>query len=101
MELLKKRIDSAAETIANGVQPRSKAEALNQYVYLYTPIRPLYLLLNTPILNTPTPFLSRRICISPQCGFASSAAGNPVSEQNVVDKLSLVVKTAKEVWVDA
>ncbi|EIM91548.1 UROD/MetE-like protein [Stereum hirsutum FP-91666 SS1] len=71
MELLKKRIDSAAETIANGVQPRSKAEALNQ------------------------------ICISPQCGFASSAAGNPVSEQNVVDKLSLVVKTAKEVWVDA
>lgn len=42
-----------------------------------------------------------RICISPQCGFASSAAGNPVTEQDVVDKLSLVVKTAKEVWADA
>lgn len=32
MGLLKKRIDSAAETIANGVQPRSKEEALNQCV---------------------------------------------------------------------
>lgn len=58
MELLKKRIDSAAETIANGVQPRSKAEALNQCVYLY----PFVLFISSflrekpPILNTHTPF---------------------------------------------
>jgi len=42
-----------------------------------------------------------RICISPQCGFASHFEGNPVSEDDVVKKLSLVVKVAKEVWPDA
>jgi len=30
---LKERINAAAETIASGTQPRSKAEALNQCVY--------------------------------------------------------------------
>lgn len=41
VELLKKRIDSAAETIANGVQPRSKEEAMSQYV---SPIHPFTVL---------------------------------------------------------
>ncbi|TFY82381.1 hypothetical protein EWM64_g1635 [Hericium alpestre] len=71
VEELKQRINAAAETIASGVEPRSKEEALNQ------------------------------ICISPQCGFASHADGNPVTEADVVKKLSLVVKTAKEIWSDA
>lgn len=42
-----------------------------------------------------------RICISPQCGFASHADGNPVTEADVIKKLSLVVETAKEIWSDA
>ncbi|THH11244.1 hypothetical protein EW146_g8102 [Bondarzewia mesenterica] len=71
IEELKRRVDQAAETIAQGVEPRSKAEALNQ------------------------------ICISPQCGFASHSEGNAVTEDDVVKKLSLLVRTAKEIWPDA
>ncbi|KAI0092857.1 hypothetical protein BDY19DRAFT_511757 [Irpex rosettiformis] len=67
-EELKTKIKSAAEVIANGTEKRTVEEALNQ------------------------------ICISPQCGFASHADGNPVTEEDVVKKLSLVVKVAKEVW---
>jgi len=33
---LKERINAAAETIANGTQPRSQAEAMNQCVYIST-----------------------------------------------------------------
>lgn len=65
------RVHRAAEIIANGEEPRSLEEALNQ------------------------------ICISPQCGFASHAEGNPVTEEDVVRKLALVVETAKAVWPDA
>ncbi|EIN14151.1 UROD/MetE-like protein [Punctularia strigosozonata HHB-11173 SS5] len=67
-EEMKKRIYAAAETIAHGNPPRSKEEALNQ------------------------------ICISPQCGFASHSEGNPVSEEDVKKKLSLVSQIAKDVW---
>ncbi|EIM83778.1 UROD/MetE-like protein [Stereum hirsutum FP-91666 SS1] len=70
-EELKARVHAAATVIANGVEPRSQEEALNQ------------------------------ICISPQCGFASHADGNPVTEADVVKKLSLLVQTAKEIWSDA
>lgn len=65
------RVHRAAEIIADGEEPRSLEEALNQ------------------------------ICISPQCGFASHAEGNPVTEEDVVRKLALVVETAKAVWPDA
>ncbi|EED83727.1 predicted protein [Postia placenta Mad-698-R] len=65
------RVHAAAEVIANGDEKRSREEALNQ------------------------------ICISPQCGFASHAEGNPVTEADVVRKLSLVVETAKAIWPDA
>ncbi|KZT09085.1 UROD/MetE-like protein [Laetiporus sulphureus 93-53] len=70
-EGLIKRVHEAAEVIANGDQKRSKEEALNQ------------------------------ICISPQCGFASHAEGNLVTEEHVVRKLQLVVDTAKAIWPDA
>ncbi|GAA6053621.1 hypothetical protein JCM3770_001561 [Rhodotorula araucariae] len=42
-----------------------------------------------------------RLCLSPQCGFASHAHGNPVGFEDVVRKLQLVVETAKAVWSDA
>ncbi|GAA5957782.1 hypothetical protein JCM21900_004552 [Sporobolomyces salmonicolor] len=43
----------------------------------------------------------QRLCISPQCGFASHAEGNPVDFHDVIAKLDLCVKTAKAVWSDA
>lgn len=65
---LKKRINQAAELIANGEPKRSKEEALNQ------------------------------ICISPQCGFASHSDGNNVTREDVASKLKLVSETAKQIW---
>jgi methionine synthase II (cobalamin-independent) len=39
-----------------------------------------------------------RLTLSPQCGFASVAAGNPISEDDQRRKLELVVETASAVW---
>lgn len=39
-----------------------------------------------------------RLCLSPQCGFASSKFGNPVTPEDQDRKLRLVVETAAEVW---
>lgn len=39
-----------------------------------------------------------QLCISPQCGFASSEEGNILTEEEQWDKIKLVVETAKEVW---
>jgi 5-methyltetrahydropteroyltriglutamate--homocysteine methyltransferase len=39
-----------------------------------------------------------RLCLSPQCGFASNFAGNPLSIDDERRKLALVVETAREVW---
>ncbi len=38
------------------------------------------------------------LCLSPQCGFASSHTGNRISEDLERRKLALVVETAREVW---
>ena len=38
------------------------------------------------------------LCISPQCGFASSAVGNRVTPDDQRRKLELVVEVAREVW---
>jgi len=38
------------------------------------------------------------LCLSPQCGFASSEVGNRVSEDDQRRKLELVVEVAQEVW---
>jgi 5-methyltetrahydropteroyltriglutamate--homocysteine methyltransferase len=40
-----------------------------------------------------------RLALSPQCGFASVAAGNPISEDDQRRKLELVVETARAVWM--
>jgi len=39
-----------------------------------------------------------QLCLSPQCGFASSEDGNILAEEEQWRKLELVVKTAEEVW---
>jgi 5-methyltetrahydropteroyltriglutamate--homocysteine methyltransferase len=39
-----------------------------------------------------------RLAISPQCGFASSAGGNPLSEVDERAKLRLVVDAARAIW---
>jgi len=38
------------------------------------------------------------MALSPQCGFASTAEGNLLTEQQQWDKLQLVVETARAVW---
>jgi 5-methyltetrahydropteroyltriglutamate--homocysteine methyltransferase len=38
------------------------------------------------------------LCLSPQCGFASSEVGNRLSEDDQRRKLELVVQVAREVW---
>jgi 5-methyltetrahydropteroyltriglutamate--homocysteine methyltransferase len=42
-----------------------------------------------------------RLGLSPQCGFASAVAGNPVTEADQAAKLRLVAETARDVWGDA
>ena len=66
----------------------------------------------TPVLESPD-MLKRRIeeaaryvplddlCLSPQCGFASDAAGNQLTEDDQRRKLDLVVRVADEVWGSA
>jgi 5-methyltetrahydropteroyltriglutamate--homocysteine methyltransferase len=39
-----------------------------------------------------------RLALSPQCGFASVAAGNDISQDAQRRKLELVVETARAVW---
>jgi len=39
-----------------------------------------------------------RLAISPQCGFASTVAGNPVTEADERAKLALVVQAADSIW---
>ena len=38
------------------------------------------------------------LCLSPQCGFASSEVGNKLTEDDERRKLELVVEVAREVW---
>ncbi|MGE0630636.1 MAG: 5-methyltetrahydropteroyltriglutamate--homocysteine S-methyltransferase [Hyphomicrobiaceae bacterium] len=39
-----------------------------------------------------------QLCLSPQCGFASTEEGNVLAEEEQWAKLALVVELAKEVW---
>jgi 5-methyltetrahydropteroyltriglutamate--homocysteine methyltransferase len=39
-----------------------------------------------------------RLAISPQCGFASTAGGNPLTEEDQRAKLARVVEVAEAVW---
>jgi 5-methyltetrahydropteroyltriglutamate--homocysteine methyltransferase len=41
-----------------------------------------------------------QLCLSPQCGFASTEEGNTLTEEQQWAKLRLVVDVAKEVWGD-
>ena len=38
------------------------------------------------------------LSVSPQCGFASTAAGNPLTESDELAKLKLCVDVANAVW---
>jgi 5-methyltetrahydropteroyltriglutamate--homocysteine methyltransferase len=39
-----------------------------------------------------------RLAVSPQCGFASTELGNPISPEMQEAKLRLVVELAQETW---
>ena len=38
------------------------------------------------------------LCISPQCGFASMAEGNIISDDDQWRKLTLIAEVAEEIW---
>jgi methionine synthase II (cobalamin-independent) len=40
------------------------------------------------------------MCLSPQCGFSSTAEGNQLTESDQWAKLQLIVETAREIWGD-
>jgi len=42
-----------------------------------------------------------QLCLSPQCGFASTSEGNDLTAEQQAAKLRLIVETAAEVWSDA
>lgn len=42
-----------------------------------------------------------QLCLSPQCGFASTRHGNDIAWAEQVRKLELVMDVAREVWADA
>ena len=39
-----------------------------------------------------------RLAVSPQCGFASTELGNPITPEMQEAKLRLVVELAQDVW---
>ena len=39
-----------------------------------------------------------QLCLSPQCGFASTEEGNILAEDEQWAKLSMIVELANEVW---
>jgi len=39
-----------------------------------------------------------RLCLSPQCGFASTEEGNILSEDEQWAKLKMIVEVAQDVW---
>ena len=39
-----------------------------------------------------------RLCLSPQCGFASTEEGNKLTEEDQWKKLALIREIAEEVW---
>ncbi len=41
-----------------------------------------------------------QMCLSPQCGFASTEDGNTLSEEEQWAKLRFTVEVAKEYWGD-
>jgi 5-methyltetrahydropteroyltriglutamate--homocysteine methyltransferase len=50
-------------------------------------------------IDTAARFISlEQLCLSPQCGFASTAEGNALTLEDQMAKLRLVVETAREVW---
>ena len=42
-----------------------------------------------------------RLAVSPQCGFASTVAGNPLTEDDERAKLGLIVEAARTIWGEA
>ena len=51
------------------------------------------------IIEEATKFIDiEQLALSPQCGFASTVAGNPISLEDQKAKLAMVVEVAEKVW---
>ena len=58
-------------------------------------------MLNVGLYDEASKFVSLdQLCLSPQCGFASTEEGNTLAEDEQWAKLTMVVELAKEVWGD-
>jgi methionine synthase II (cobalamin-independent) len=77
--------------------PRGKAVVLG-LVSSKTPERESLDLLTRRVEQASKFVALDRLAISPQCGFASTVAGNPVSEADQWAKLTLVVEAARKIW---
>jgi 5-methyltetrahydropteroyltriglutamate--homocysteine methyltransferase len=42
-----------------------------------------------------------QLALSPQCGFSSGIGGQAMTVEDEINKLKLVVETAREVWGEA
>jgi 5-methyltetrahydropteroyltriglutamate--homocysteine methyltransferase len=40
----------------------------------------------------------QQLCLSPQCGFASTHHGNNLTEEQQWEKLKFIVEISKEIW---
>ena len=54
--------------------------------------------LSAPVADAARFFPHEQLGLSTQCGFASIAAGNPITEADEERKLRLVADTAHAVW---
>ncbi|SFL48280.1 5-methyltetrahydropteroyltriglutamate--homocysteine S-methyltransferase [Halanaerobium salsuginis] len=67
-------ISSKTGTLENKEEIKEKVEAASQYINL------------------------KQLCLSPQCGFASTHHGNNLTEEAQWQKLALITKIATEIW---
>ena len=50
-------------------------------------------------IDEATKYISlEQLCLSPQCGFASTEEGNALAEDEQWAKLAMIVEVAEEIW---
>ena len=88
---------------AGGFEPlRLRAEGQDAWCSAWSPPRPAS---SNPRTRSSAASTRRRnsspldqLCLSPQCGFASTEEGNTLTEDEQWAKLRMIVEVADEVW---
>jgi 5-methyltetrahydropteroyltriglutamate--homocysteine methyltransferase len=79
------------------MMPKSKAVVLGLVSSKVPALEPVDLL-KRRVAEASRYIDASRLAISPQCGFASTMGGNPVTEDDERAKLRLCVEAAREIW---